>query len=291
MRKTWFITGAGRGLGVHIAMAALEAGHNVVATGRRRAAVVETLGSDTERLMIVELDVTDAAQARAAVDAALSRFGTIDVLVNNAGYAQMAFFEETTDEEVRDQFDTNLFGVFNVTRAALPAMRTAGKGRIFNLSSLGGMLGAEMGSLYCASKFALEGFSECLAKEVAAFGIRVTIVEPGPFRTEFLTSNSTRFGQSTLPAYDARRVDIKASMDQRNGQQPGDPVRLAQAMVRLADEAEPPLRFLAGAIAVDAADAKLARMRDEIREWRELSVGADGDFASSSVGRLLNQIR
>jgi NAD(P)-dependent dehydrogenase (short-subunit alcohol dehydrogenase family) len=128
-----------------------------------------------------------------------------------------------------------------VTRAALPVMRAAGKGRIFNLSPLGGLLGTEMGSLYCASKFALEGFSECLAKEVAAFGVFVTIVEPGPFRTEFLTSNSTTFGQSTVPAHDARRVEIKASMDQRNGQQPGNPARLTQAMVRLAVEAEPPL--------------------------------------------------
>jgi len=291
MQKTWFITGASRGLGVDIAKAALHAGHNVVATGRRRASVIESLGHDSERLMTLELDVTNAAQAHGAVDAAVARFGAIDVLVNNAGYAQMAFFEETTDQDVREQFDTNLFGVFNVTRAALPVMRAAGTGRIFNLSSLGGLLGAEMGSLYCASKFALEGFSECLAKEVTAFGLFVTIVEPGPFRTEFLTSNSTRFGRGIVPAYDTRRGQIKASMEERNGQQPGDPAKLAQAMVRLADEPEPPLRFLAGAIAVNAADAKLAKMREEIEQWRELSASTDGDFASTSVGSLLQQIK
>jgi NAD(P)-dependent dehydrogenase (short-subunit alcohol dehydrogenase family) len=291
MLKTWLITGASRGLGAHIAKAVLGAGHCVVATGRKRASVIEGLGQDSDRLMTIELDVTDAVQARAAIDAAVARFGAIDVLVNNAGYGQMGFFEETTEQDVRDQFDTNLFGVFNVTRAALPVMRANGKGRIFNLSSLGGLLGAEMGSLYCASKFALEGFSECLAKEVAAFGLFVTIVEPGPFRTEFLTSNSTRFGQTTVAAYDARRAQIKASMDQRNGRQPGDPARLAQAMVRLADEAEPPLRFLAGCIAVDAADAKLARMREEIKNWRELSVSTDGDFTRTSVGSLLEQIK
>jgi NAD(P)-dependent dehydrogenase (short-subunit alcohol dehydrogenase family) len=281
--KTWFITGASRGLGVDIAKAALAAGHRVVATGRRRAAVVEGVGQNDERLMTFELDVTDAAQSRAAVAAAVQRFGAIDVLVNNAGYWQMGYFEETNDQDVRDQFDTNLFGIFNVTRAALPVMRAAGEGRIFNLSSLAGLVGAEAGSLYCASKFALEGFSESLAKEVAPFGLFVTIVEPGPFRTEFLSANSTRMTRTPMAAYDKRRAQIKVSMDERNGFQPGDPARLAQAMVHLAEEPRPPLRFLAGAIAVEAAVAKLAAMREEIAAWRELSVSTDGSYSNTRL--------
>jgi NAD(P)-dependent dehydrogenase (short-subunit alcohol dehydrogenase family) len=281
MRKTWFITGATRGLGVEIAKAALRAGDRVVATGRKREAVVASLGPDNDHLLSVELDVTDAAGAQAAVDAAMSRFGTIDVLVNNAGYGHLGFFEETTADDVRAQFATNLFGVFNVTRAALPFMRSARQGRIFNISSLGGILGAELGSLYCATKFALEGFSESLAKEIAPFGLFVTIVEPGPFRTDFLTSESLRFGENTVADYDERRAQLRAGFEQRNGQQPGDPAKLAEAMVLLANEASPPMRFLAGSIAVEAADSKLAGMRTELDHWRKLSVGTDGNYASS----------
>jgi NAD(P)-dependent dehydrogenase (short-subunit alcohol dehydrogenase family) len=275
MQKTWFITGASRGLGVQIAKAAMQAGDRVVAAGRNRASVKDSLGPDSDRLLSVELDVTDADQARTAVDAAVSRFGAIDVLVNNAGYGHLGFFEETTIQDAQAQFATNLFGVFNVTRAALPIMRSARKGRIFNISSLAGILGIELSSLYCASKFALEGFSESLSKEIAPFGLFVTIVEPGPFRTDFLTSESLRFGGNVVADYDNRRAQLRASFEQRNGQQPGDPAKLAAAMVRLASEAKPPMRFIAGAIAVNAADAKLAGMRTELDSWRQLSVSTD----------------
>jgi NAD(P)-dependent dehydrogenase (short-subunit alcohol dehydrogenase family) len=229
--KTWFISGASRGLGVHFAKAAMRAGDCVVATGRKRASVNDGVGPDSERLLSVELDVTDAEQAQAAVDAAVSRFGAIDVLVNNAGYGHLGFFEESTSQDVQAQFATNLFGVFNVTWAALPVMRAARHGRIFNISSLAGILGVEVCSLYCASKFALEGFSESLAKEIAPFGLFVTIVEPGPFRTDFLTGESLRFGKTAVADYDDRRGRLRASFEQRNGQQPGDPAKLAQALV------------------------------------------------------------
>jgi NAD(P)-dependent dehydrogenase (short-subunit alcohol dehydrogenase family) len=278
MQKTWFITGASRGLGAKIAEAAIQAGDRVVATGRKREDVIRSIGPDSDQLLSVALDVTNAAQAQAAVAAAVSRFGTIDVLVNNAGYGHLGFFEENTIQDVQAQFATNLFGTFNVTWAALPVMRSARKGRIFNLSSLAGILGAELGSLYCASKFALEGFSESLAKEVAPFGLFVTIVEPGPFRTDFLTSESLRFGDNTVADYDDRRAQLRASFEQRNGQQPGDPVKLAEAIVRLANEAKPPLRFIAGSIAVNAADAKLAGMQAELNLWREVSVSTDGSY-------------
>jgi len=278
MRNTWFITGASRGLGVEIAKAAMRSGDRVVAAGRKRTAVIGSLGPDNDQLLSVELDVTDADQARAAVDAAASRFGGIDVLVNNAGYGHLGFFEETTVEDAQAQFATNLFGVFNVTRAALPIMRSARKGRIFNISSLAGIRGAEFGSLYCASKFALEGFSESLSQEVTPYGLFVTIVEPGPFRTDFLTRESLRFGERAVADYDDRRSQIRTSFEQRNGQQPGDPTKLAEALVRLANEAHPPMRFIAGSIAVDAAEAKLAGMRAELDSWRRLSVSTDGNY-------------
>jgi NAD(P)-dependent dehydrogenase (short-subunit alcohol dehydrogenase family) len=291
MKKTWFITGASRGFGAEIAKAALHSGDRVVATARKRSALIDGLGPDGDQLMSVALDVTDAAQAQGAVRAAISRFGGIDVLVNNAGYGHMGFFEEMTMEDVDQQFATNLFGVFNVTWAVLPGMRAARKGRIFNISSLGGILGVQFGSLYCASKFALEGFSECLAKEISAFGLFVTLVEPGPFRTEFLTPESARFRERQIADYDDRRAQIRSGFEERNGLQPGDPAKLAEAILRLADESNPPMRFLAGTVAVTAAEEKLGAMRTEFEKWRELSVSTDGDYTDSSLGGFMRQIK
>jgi NAD(P)-dependent dehydrogenase (short-subunit alcohol dehydrogenase family) len=275
MNKTWFITGASRGLGADIAAAALEAGDRVVATGRQRAAVSDALGPDSDRLLSLSLDVADAARAKAAVAEALGRFGGIDVLVNNAGYGHLGYFEESSDEDIRAQYATNVFGLFNVTRAVLPAMRSARRGHVFNLSSVAGYRGIETGALYCSSKFAVEGFSESLAAELKPFGIHVTIVEPGPFRTDFLKPESIRFVGHELADYADRRAAQRASFEQRNGKQPGDPVRLAQALVTLAGEAEPPLRFTAGAMAVGGLDAKLAGMQAELDRWRDLGVSTD----------------
>jgi NAD(P)-dependent dehydrogenase (short-subunit alcohol dehydrogenase family) len=291
MAKTWFITGAGRGLGAEIARAVVKAGDRAVATGRSRKAIASVLGPDNEQLLTVKLDVADEFQARRAVDAAVARFGAIDMLVNNAGYGHVGFFEELTTEDAQAQFATNLNGVLNVTRAVLPVMRRARQGRIFNLSSLGGIVGAQLYSLYCASKFAIEGFSESLAKEIAPFGLFVTIIEPGPFRTDFLKPESLRFGQSRLSDYDDRRAQLRAGLAARNGQQPGDPVKLADAILRLANEAEPPMRFLAGSIAVSAAEQKLTAVRAELEKWRQLSTGTDGEFSSMSAAGLLDQIR
>jgi NAD(P)-dependent dehydrogenase (short-subunit alcohol dehydrogenase family) len=275
MSKTWFITGASRGLGADLAAVALKAGHRVVATGRQRAAVSHRLGPDNDRLLSLALDVGDAGQAQAAVTEALARFGGIDVLVNNAGYGHLGFFEETTPEDAETQFATNVFGLLNVTRAALPAMRAARSGRIFNLSSVAGMRGLEMGSLYCASKWAVEGFSEALALELAPFGVKVTIIEPGPFRTDFLAPESIRFGARAIPDYEERRHAQRATFEQRNGQQPGDPARLAEALLQLADDAAPPLRFAAGATAVALWDAKLSALKAELDKWRALGEATD----------------
>jgi NAD(P)-dependent dehydrogenase (short-subunit alcohol dehydrogenase family) len=290
MAKTWFITGAGRGLGAKIAKAALRAGDRVVAAGRSRKAITNILGPDGEQLQSVELDVANASQARRAVDVAVARYGAIDVLVNNAGYGHEGFFEELTTQDAEAQFATNLNGVLNVTWAALPVMRRARRGRIFNLSSLGGIVGAQLYSLYCASKFALEGFSESLAKEIAPFGLHVTIIEPGPFRTDFLKSESLRFGQTRIAEYDKRRARLLAGLASRDGQQPGDPSKLADAIVRLASEASPPMRFLAGSVALSAAEQKLAAMRTELDRWRQLSASTDGEFSSMSAAGLMDQL-
>ena len=280
MPQTWFITGASRGLGAEIADAALRAGHRVVATGRRRDALVRRLGTDDERLLALELDVADTAQAEPAVTAALARFGGIDVLVNNAGYGHLGHFEETDDADARAQFATNVFGLFAVTRAVLPAMRRARRGHVVNVSSSAGFRGIETGSLYSASKFAVEGFSESLALELAPFGIHVTLLEPGPFRTEFFKPASIRFGGTTVADYDARRAARHASFLDRDGRQPGDPARLAQALLRVAEAPRPPLRFVAGAQAIAAMDAKLAETRAELDRWRTL--GASTDFPAGA---------
>jgi NAD(P)-dependent dehydrogenase (short-subunit alcohol dehydrogenase family) len=225
--------------------------------------------------LCLEQDVTDERQTRPAVEAALKRFGKIDVLVNNAGYGHLGFFEETTEQDVQAQYATNVFGLFNVTRAVLPAMRAARSGRIFNLSSLAGMRGNDFASLYCSSKFAVEGFSESLAKEVAPFGIFVTIVAPGPFRTDFLSRESLRFGGKPIADYDERREKVQAAFESRNRQQPGDPVKLADAFVRLSREPQPPMRFVAGAFAVQTAEKKFADVLAEMKAWRSASLATD----------------
>jgi len=275
MSKTWFITGATRGLGADIAAAALKAGDRVVATGRQRAAISDRLGPDNDRLLSLALDVTNAAQAQAAVAAAVERFGTIDVLVNNAGYGHIGYFEEASTADIAAQFDTNVFGLFNVTRAALPAMRAARRGHVFNLSSTAGIRGIAAGSLYCSTKFAVEGFSEALAQELEPFGIHVTIIEPGPFRTDFLKPESLKFAAQEVADYDQRRPAMRASFEQRDGKQAGDPVRLAEAIVTLASEQAPPMRFAAGAMAVSALDAKAASMKAELERWRALGLATD----------------
>lgn len=277
MSKIWFVTGATRGLGAEIAKAALAAGDRVVVTGRRREALEATFGPNGDALLSLSLDVTREADVQAAVEAALARFGRIDVLVNNAGYGNLGLFEETTDAEARAQYDTNVFGLYNVTRAVLPAMRGQRSGRIFNISSVGGLVGGESGSLYCATKFAVEGFSESIAKEIAPFGIHVTIVEPGFFRTDFLDANSVRYGSRRIEDYAEVSARMKAFWDARNHAQAGDPAKLGRVLVDLANRVDPPLRFAAGSDAVAMISDKIASLRAELDTWSDLSVTTDGD--------------
>jgi NAD(P)-dependent dehydrogenase (short-subunit alcohol dehydrogenase family) len=269
-KKVWFITGAGRGMGVDIAKAALAAGHKVVATGRDPERVAAAVGPSDD-LLTVKLDITDPADAKAAAEAAVERFGRIDVLVNNAGNFYAGFFEEMTPEDFRAQVETNLFGPMNVTRAVLPVMRAQRSGLVIAISSLAGIVGTPFGSAYSTSKFGMEGWIEALTPEVAPFGIRTMVVEPGYFRTDLLTPESTTFTAPSIDDYAERTEETIAAWKGVNGQQPGDPAKLAAALVSLAEEEKTPLRWVAGADAVAGIEQKAKELLEQIDAYRELS--------------------
>lgn len=276
--RVWLVTGASRGLGAAIVQAVLDAGDRVVATARNRDVLTETFGPDSDRLLSISLDVTDEVAARAAAEAAVTAFGRIDVLVNNAGYGHLSVFEESTAEDARAQYDTNVFGLMHVTRAVLPVMRAQRSGRIFNVSSVGGIVGGASGALYCASKFAVEGFSESLAQEVAPFGIQVTVVEPGFFRTDFLEPTSVKHGSTPIADYAATSAALKSFYDSRSRNQAGDPYKLGQALITLADAPQQPTRWAAGTDALGMVQTKIASLQAELDAWRDLSASTDGAF-------------
>jgi len=270
MMKVWFITGAGRGMGVDIAKAALVAGNKVVATGRKPDKVAEALGKSAD-LLVVRLDITKLADAEAAVKAAVEKFGRLDVLVNNAANFYAGFFEELTPEQMERQLSTSLVGPMNVTRAILPVMRKQRSGLIITISSTAGLIGFEFGSAYAASKFGLEGWMQSLQVEVEPFGINTITVNPGFFRTELLTQESTNFAEPTIGDYDERRTKQMEFWKGYNGRQSGDPAKLARALITISGQEKPPVRFLAGADAVDTAEKVAATLRQQIEAYRELS--------------------
>jgi len=271
MTQTWLITGASRGMGVEFARAALAAGHNVAATGRNPDSVRSALG-EHENLLVTALDVTDPHSAEDATAAAVARFGRIDVLLNNAGSFVAGFFEELTTEQMRSQIDTNLFGPMTVTRAVLPVMRRQHSGLLIAISSAAGISGGASASAYAASKFALEGWMEALSGEVAPFGIGTMIVEPGFFRTELLTPESTTFGELSIDDYDEARAQANAFWASMDGKQAGDPAKLARALVQLAGSAEPPLRWAAGEDVVQGVEDKARLLLAQVEAHRELSM-------------------
>jgi NAD(P)-dependent dehydrogenase (short-subunit alcohol dehydrogenase family) len=269
-KKTWLITGAGRGMGVEFAKAALTAGHNVVATGRTPDAVAQALG-DSDELLVVKLDVTSTPDAEAAVHAGVERFGGIHVLVNNAASFYAGYFEELTAEQVERQLATSLVGPMNVTRAVLPVMREHRSGHVVTISSSAGLVGFEYCTAYAASKFGVEGFMESPAPEVEPFGIHTTVVDPGFFRTSLLTKESTNYAEPSIEDYAQRNVAQHEFWEGQNGQQSGDPAKLAQALLTIVGEEPPPRRFIAGADAIGTAEQVIATLQQETDAYRELS--------------------
>jgi len=270
MSKVWFITGAGRGMGVDIAKAALAAGYKVVATGRNTDKVAQAVGKSAD-LLVAKLDITKAADAESAVKAAVDKFGRIDVLVNNAANFYAGFFEELTPEQMGRQLSTSLVGPMNVTRAVLAVMRKQRSGLIITISSTAGLIGFEFGSAYAASKFGLEGWMQSLQTEVESFGIDTITVNPGFFRTELLTDESTNFAERAIEDYDERRAKQMEFWKGYNGRQSGDPTKLAQALIKMSNEKKPPRRFIAGADAVTTAEQVAATLQKQTDAYRELS--------------------
>src|SRR6266853_1969247 len=270
MSKVWLVTGAGRGMGADIAKAALAAGDKVVATGRNTGKVAKVVGVSANSL-VVKLDITDPVDAQSAVKAAIDRFGRIDVLVNNAASFYAGYFEELTPQQMERQLTTSLGGPMNVTRAVLPVMRKQRSGKIISISSSAGLIGFEFGTAYAASKFGLEGWMQSLQAEVEPFGINTITVNPGFFRTELLSEESTNFAEQTIEDYNERRAKQMAFWKGYNGQQSGDPAKFAQALITISSQDKPPQRFIAGADAVETAEKVAATLQQQTDAYRELS--------------------
>ncbi|MET8330220.1 SDR family oxidoreductase [Streptomyces sp. NPDC005181] len=280
MSKVILVTGAGRGLGTDTAREALAAGHQVVATGRRPEEVERTLGGPQDNLLVIKLDVTSLDDAQAAAQAAVDRFGRIDVLINNAGNFFAGYFEEITPAQMRQQIETNLFGPMNVTRAVLPFMRKQRAGHIITLSSSAGIIGQEFCVAYAASKFGVEGWMESLRYDVEPYNIHTTIVEPGFFRTELLVDASTTWPEPSVDDYAERTTATIAAWKSMNGRQSGDPAKLARALLAIADQEKPLLRFVAGADAIQGVEAKARELLAQAQASREL--GGDLAYGAAS---------
>lgn len=272
--KTWFITGANRGLGLEMVKAGLANGDNVVGTARNTGSLINAI-AESDHFLAVSLDVSDKDQISTAVLAAKERFGAIDILVNNAGYGQYGWFETVSDEQIRSQFDTNVHGVMNVTREVLPIMREQKSGHIFSVTSTAGIVGSPGFSAYCASKFAVEGWMQALALEVNPLHIKTTIIEPGPFKTDFLDDSSLKSGALEIPDYAEVIEASKAKFADANHKQVGDPEKLAQAVVTLTQMDRPPLHFPAGKSAVDTLLRKADELQADVAANRQLSLGTD----------------
>jgi len=273
--RVWFITGASRGFGALIAAEALASGDAVVATARNPADVTAKLG-EHPRLLAAKLDITQESQAREAVEAAVQRFGRIDVLVNNAGFGLLGAVEEASAQDVERVFRTNVFGLLTVTRAVLPRMRQQRSGHILNFSSIGGYASAPGWGVYCATKFAVEGLSEAMAGELAPLGVHVTIVEPGYFRTDFLDGQSLAVSRERITDYDGTSGAIRQHAQAMNHSQPGNPAKLARAIVTLVNAPQPPLRLALGSDTLERIAEKNREVNRELEAWRALSLSTDG---------------
>ncbi|GAB7524503.1 oxidoreductase [Paraburkholderia sp. 2C] len=270
----WFITGCSTGFGRELARAVLARGWRCVATARNKASLADLADGASDRLLTLDLDVTDAKQIGVTVEAALKRFGSIDVLVNNAGYGYQAAIEEGVEAEIRAQFDVNVFGLFAMTRAVLPSMRARRKGHVLNITSLAGLAGYAGSGYYAASKHAVEGWSDSLAIEVGPLGIKVICVEPGPFRTDW-AGRSLRQTPNRIADYADTAGKRMQNTAQSTGTQQGDPVRAAQTMLKITEVSDPPRNLPLGAASLEGGTKRLRDLLDDIEKWRETSLGAD----------------
>lgn len=270
----WFVTGCSTGLGRAIAQRVLHQGYRAVVTARDAKQIEDFVAAHPSTCLSLALDVTNTADLVGAVSQAEKRFGRIDVLVNNAGYGYLAAVEEGEDAEVRAMFETNFFALVALTKLVLPGMRVRGSGHIINISSVGGLIGSPSSGYYNATKFAVEGLSEALAKEVEPLGIRVTAIEPGPFRTDF-SGRSLRQPRNPMPAYAATAGARRAEITGNYGKQPGDPVRAADAIIQVVRSAKPPLNLVLGKNGLDRVRAKLNKLMSSIDEWEAVTVSAD----------------
>ena len=275
--KTWFITGASRGFGLEITKAVLASGDKVVATVRSKPEELTTTLNNDKNLKVLTLDVTSEADSLKAAAAAIDTFGTIDVLVNNAGFGLLAAVEEATPEEIKRNYDTNVFGLLNVTRAILPYMRKEGKGHVINISSVGGLTGYAGWGIYGSTKFAIEGITESMAKELKPLGIHATVVAPGFFRTEFLDNSSLTRTGNVIEDYAATVGEMRSFATKVNKKQPGDPKKLAQAFVKLAASPNPPVHLPLGKDTLAAFREKTAEYEKEIKDWYDTVTGTDHD--------------
>jgi NAD(P)-dependent dehydrogenase (short-subunit alcohol dehydrogenase family) len=273
-QRVWFITGTSQGFGRELVRAALQRGDSVIATSRTPQKVVEDFPEASDRLYAVSMDLRDPKPISTTIKTAIDRFGHIDVLINNAGHGLLGAVEEASDAEIANVYETNVFGLIRVTRAILPFMRKQRSGNIVNISSIGGLVGLAGWGIYNSTKFAVEGLSEALALEVAPLGIHVTIVEPGPFRTDFLGSSLTT-AANKLPDYDQTAGRTRTIAVERHGEQPGDPALAADAIIQAVTSEKPPLHLLLGGLAYELANKKLHELKNEFSTWRELALSSD----------------
>lgn len=275
-KKVWFVTGASKGLGLTLTKKLLAEGFRVAATSRSAAALTEAVGEDSENFLALEMDLLSEQSVRESVQKTLAAFGKIDTIVNNAGYGMLGALEELSDAEARQNFDVNIFGVLNVIRSAMPLFRAQRSGQIFNISSIGGYTANFAGwGVYCATKFALAGLTESLAAESKSFGIKVSVLYPGYFRTNFLADDSLATPKTQIADYEEARQSQSFHQNEMNGNQIGDPEKAAAALIQIAASENPPLHLFLGSDAYDLANAKIASVQKDLETWKDLTVSTD----------------
>ncbi|MDQ3712893.1 MAG: oxidoreductase [Acidobacteriota bacterium] len=282
-KKVWFVTGASKGLGLTLAKKLLSEGFRVAATSRNAKALIEAVGEKSENFLPLEMDLLNEQSVSEAIQKTLAAFGEIDVIVNNAGYGQVGTLEEVSDQEVRNNFDVNVFSVLNVIRSVMPHLRAQRSGHVFNISSIGGYTANFAGwGIYCSTKFAVAALTESLAAEVKSFNVTATVVYPGYFRTDFLTKDSMGLPENPIAEYEEARQSVDFHQNEMNGNQPGDPEKLADVLIKIASEANPPLHLFLGSDAYNSANAKIAAVQGDLENWKSLTISTDFENAKTA---------